>query len=151
MLSKVMETVQAYMNTNKDVLDTREIAELQAQIDFLHYLEKDKLSDENRKLKSRIARLQQLLFKVMNGKQMTKRSNSEDIKVTRREFLDIYGEAEDYVMDDLTGEFREDTPIYGKNVTVHWAGIYCDCSDGAVAYNGIVSGIKGVIEEDGDE
>lgn len=69
----------------------------------------------------------------------------KDKKVTRGEFMDAY-KAAIRLMD-----ICEDSPVYGNDVTVHWNGIYCNCSDGAVAYNNIILGVESVIDEDGDE
>ena len=139
MLRKILNTVDAYLMTNKDVLDPKEIAELDAQKAFLYSLiENDNHLEEWNKAEEKAAKLKRLLFKVM------KEHESGDVKVTRREFLEVYEEA----MDDLASDECE---CYGNNVTVHWHGIYCDCSDGATAWNHIVSNIKSVNEELDDE
>ena len=74
-----------------------------------------------------------------------KEKSVTDVEVTRADFLKIYNLGMETMEDNC-----EDNEIYGNNVTVHWHGIYCDCSDGAVAYNYIIDAVKGVIEEDGD-
>ena len=139
MLRKILNTVDAYLMTNKDVLDSKEIAELDAQKAFLYSLiENDNHLEEWNKVEEKAAKLRRLLFKVM------KEHESGDVKVTRREFLEVYEEA----MDGLGSDECE---LYGNDVTVHWHGIYCNCSDGATAYEYIVSKINEVIKELDDE
>ena len=139
MLRKILNTVDAYLMTNKDVLDPKEIAELDAQKGFLYSLiENANYLEERNKAEEKVVKLRRLLFKVM------KEHESGDVKVTKREFLEVYGEA----MNDLGSDECE---LYGNDVTVHWHGIYCNCGDGASAYNNIVSEIEGVIDEDGDD
>lgn len=74
--------------------------------------------------------------------------------VTREEFLRLYDEAF-REMDRLSNleENKNKTPdefdndIYGKEITVHWNGYYCNCGDGAIAYNNIICGVKNCDEE----
>ena len=89
--------------------------------------------------KSETDKLKKLLFKVMQEK------TNGDVRVTRQEFLDIYNIAMDYPDDGYS--LQEN---YEHNVEVHWHGIYCDCGDGATAWNHIISQIESVIDEDGD-
>ena len=98
----------------------------------------DGLEKENEKLKARVKHLRSLLFAAMKEKQ------SGDTKVKRSEFIDIWHEA-------MEGLGSDECELYGNNVTVHWHGIYCDCSDGAVAHNNIIEGIKGVMSEEDEE
>lgn len=35
----------------------------------------------------------------------------------------------------------EENDIYGHNITVHWHGMYCSCSDGAIPSNYIIPAI----------
>jgi len=137
MLNKIKNTVVAYLQTNKEVLDIQEIAELNAQIHYLELLENDfcEILDREKEKQTKVVR--KTLFKVLSEKR------TEDIEVSRSEFLDIYNLA----MEDLGSDNCE---LYGNDVTVHWHGIYCNCSDGAVACNNIIEGIKGVIEEEGE-
>lgn len=75
-----------------------------------------------------------------------------DMNVSRQEFLDLYKAAMEMIAYyDGSKEKERFNHLYGYPVTVHWNGIYCDCSDGATAWNYIVSNIKNVIEEDGDD
>ena len=63
-----------------------------------------------------------------------------DKQVTMKEFLEIYNKA-------LAEDDYYKSGIYGKDVTIHWNGIYCSVGDGATAYNEIISNIAAVIEE----
>ena len=94
--------------------------------------------EEYNKMEKQIKHLRKLLFTVMP------KSKTEDRKVKCSEFLDVYNQA----FEDLGAEECE---LYGNDVTVHWHGIYCNCGDGASAWNNIISNIPNVIEENGDE
>lgn len=76
-----------------------------------------------------------------------------DQKLTRKEFLELYDAA--MTMNhycDGTEQMERFNHIYGYDVTVHWNGFYCNCSDGATAWNWIISNIEGVDNElDGEE
>lgn len=135
MLNKIKETINAYLQTNKEVLDVKEIAELNAQLAYIESLKNDfyELTDKRIEKETEVAK--RALFKVLSEKK------TEDIKVSRQEFLDIYGLA-------MSGLGSDKCELYGNEVTIHWHGIYCDCSDGAVAYNNIIAGIKNVIKEE---
>ena len=137
MLNKIRETVSAYLQTNRDVLSAKEIAELNAQLAYIESLEHDfyELIDKEIEKQTKVAK--RALFKVLSEQK------TEDIEVSRQEFLDVYGLA----MSDLG---LDECELYGNDVTVHWHGIYCNCSDGAVAYNNIIAGIRDVIEEEGE-
>lgn len=76
-----------------------------------------------------------------------------DRKITRKEFLDLYSAAMTMnLYCDGTEQMERFNHIYGYDVTVHWNGFYCNCSDGATAYNYIIDGIQGVDDElDGEE
>ena len=135
MLNKIKETINAYLQTNKEVLDVKEIAELNAQLAYIESLKNDFYELTDRRIEKETEVAKRALFKVLSEKK------TEDIKVSRQEFLDIY----DLAMSGLGSDKCE---LYGNEVTVHWHGIYCDCSDGAVAYNNIIAGIKNVIKEE---
>lgn len=137
MLNKIKETVNAYLQTNKEVLDVKEIAELNAQLAYIESLKNDFYELTDRRIEKETEIAKRALFKVLSEKK------TEDIKVSRQEFLDIY----DLAMDGLGSDECE---LYENEVTVHWHGIYCNCSDGAVAYNNIITGIKNVIKEEGE-
>lgn len=118
MLNKIIKTVEAYYDINADVLDVKQKADLKAQIEYLKCL-------ENSKIKKR------------------------DEKVTRKEFLKLYNTAMEMICYyDGSDEKERFNHLYGYPVEVHWNGVYCDCSDGATAWNHIVSNIEGVIKEE---
>ena len=137
MLSKIKETVSAYLQTNREVLDVKEIAELNAQLAYIESLDHDLYELTDREIEKQTEIAKRTLFKVLSEKK------TEDIEVSRQEFLDIYNLA----MDGLGSDECE---LYGNDVTVHWHGIYCNCSDGAVAYNNIITGVEKVIMEEGE-
>lgn len=137
MLDKIRKTIDAYLTTNRDVLDIKEIAELNAQLSYIDSLQNDFYEVIDREIEKKTNVAKKALFKVLSEK------STEDIKVSRSEFLDIYNLA----MNDLGADMCE---LYGHNITVHWHGIYCDCSDGAAAWNHIITNIRGIIEEEGE-
>lgn len=116
----------------------------------------DRLEKEKEELtldyERRIELLQSAIMKLYH-----KSPSSEDVRVSKMDFLEIYQKALDTffdIMDNCNGnETPDEIPndIYGYNMTVHWHGIYCDCSDGAVASNNIIPGIEGVLDEDPTE
>ena len=71
----------------------------------------------------------------------------QDVRVSKKDFLDIYKKA----LDDMDEHLDEDNDIYGHDFTVHWHGIYCNCGDGAIAYNYIVDAIEGLYDEEPTE
>ena len=74
--------------------------------------------------------------------QLTKR----DKKLTRKEFVRAFNAAIDYMF------ATDDTDnIYGKDITIHWNGYYCNCSDGATPSNYIIPAILECDEELDDE
>lgn len=88
---------------------------------------------------------------------MKEGATSEDVRVSKADFLAIYNKALNEMFDIMDGCLGDETPddvandIYGHDVTVHWHGIYCNCGDGATACNYIIPGIEGVNEEDPTE
>lgn len=74
----------------------------------------------------------------------------EGVRVTKTDFLAIYQKALDAMWENQ--EKGIDTnDIYGYDFTVHWHGLYCNCSDGAVPSNNLIPGIEGCNDEDPDE
>ena len=66
-----------------------------------------------------------------------------DRKVTRSEFMDEYDKA----LNEMLASDTDDNDIYGKDVTVHWNGIYCSVGDGATAYNTVIAAISDAMDE----
>lgn len=86
-----------------------------------------------------------ILFNLIEKKRST---SFEDIEVSRQDFVDIYSAAVGEMFEKMDeDEDIDDSPIYGKDVTVHWNGIYCNCEDGASVYNYIIPAIEDVMSE----
>lgn len=86
-------------------------------------------------------------------KRMTKEAPSEDVRVSRLDFLALYNEALDEMFDNFAKENSDETlnDIYGHDITVHWHGIFCNCGDGATPSNIIIPAIEEVDNEDPTE
>lgn len=78
-------------------------------------------------------------------------NETEDKKISRKDFVMLH----EYMvkqMDNVADNFtKENNAIYGHEITVHWHGFYCDCSDGAIPANNIIPAIQSVDDEEGDE
>ena len=143
MLNKIINTIDAYLTTNADVLDMKQKAELKAQIAYLKAINDDEYVD----LKKQINTLRKLLFKILSEQN----NGTEDIKLSRKDFLEVYYQANKYVCDcddNYAEDALEETGLYGKDMTVHWNGIYCNCTDGAVIANYLIPAIKDIDEEE---
>lgn len=66
----------------------------------------------------------------------------KDKKLTRKEFITAFNSSIDYMF-----ATNDTSNIYGKEVTVHWNGYYCSCSDGATPSNYIIPAIQDCDEE----
>ena len=86
-------------------------------------------------------------------KRMTKGAPSEDVRVSRIDFLALYNAALEEMFDNFEKDNSDETPndIYGYDITVHWHGIYCNCGDGATPSNIIIPAIEEVDNEDPTE
>ena len=86
-------------------------------------------------------------------KRMTNGASSEDVRVSRIDFLALYNEALEEMFDNFEKDNSDETPndIYGYDITVHWHGIYCNCGDGATPSNIIIPAIEEVDNEDPTE
>ena len=84
---------------------------------------------------------------------MKEGGTSEDVRVSKKDFLTIYNKALNEMFDLMEKPNFDEQPndIYGHDITVHWHGIYCNCGDGAVVCNNLIPGIEGVISEDDSE
>ena len=80
--------------------------------------------------------------------QLTSKENISDVRVSRQDFIKMYNSAIEFMFNNME---TEDNDIYGHNVTVHWHGMYCDCSDGATPLNFIIPAIKDCDNEIGEE
>ena len=86
---------------------------------------------------------------IMKLVRQFKRKPTEDIELTRKEFIKVYNTAvSDMFEKDEQG--IEDNEIYGYDVTVHWHGFYCNCEDGATVTNTVIEGVECCSDELGD-
>ena len=84
----------------------------------------------------------------------TSENVTEDIHVSRKQFIKMHDvEAFELLDEELNKHDYKSTPddyenpIYGYDVTVHWHGMYCNCSDGATPSNHIFPAIEACDEE----
>lgn len=69
--------------------------------------------------------------------QLTDEGNTTDIKVSRSDFIKMH----EMAVNEMFETNSEENDIYGHNITVHWHGMYCSCSDGATPSNHIIPAI----------
>lgn len=88
----------------------------------------------------------------------TSKGKTKDVRVSRQDFLKIYNKALDNmfdIMDEHKGDDKTpddvENDIYGYDVTVHWHGMYCNCSDGATPSNYIMPAIEACDDEMGGD
>lgn len=72
----------------------------------------------------------------------------KDIRVPKLDFLEMYEKAIEDMFEHPENEIND---IYGHSVTIHWHGVYCDCSDGATPSNYIIPALKELCDEDSEE
>ena len=146
MIDKIIHTIKAFgLQNNEGFLAAEEKAEMEAEITYLEKMKDFSYVREIENLKSRIDMLQEALLKITSEKKED--SINKDIRISRKDFVTLW---EKCTENNKDGEFRYEDLVYGKNVTVHWNGFYCDCVDGAVAYNNIITSITSVDDEEGD-
>ena len=106
-------------------------------------------NEEIKTLMRRIELLQTAITELIHNEN----HGSHDVRVSKTDFLDMYQKALDVFFDNMEKPNCDELPndIYGKDFTVHWNGIYCNCSDGAVVSNNLIPGIEGVLDEDPTE
>ena len=95
-------------------------------------------------LESRIKMLQKATMDLLNSKG----KSNKDIRVSKLDFLALYNDALNEMFDQPD---EDENDIYGYDITIHWHGIYCNCGDGATAYNNIIPAIENVYNEDDEE
>lgn len=78
--------------------------------------------------------------------QLTSKITNSDVRVSRKDFVKIHTMTVEDMFDKVDNN-EEDNEIYGYPVTVHWHGIYCDCSDGATPSNLIIPAIEDCDDE----
>ena len=114
-------------------------------------LTENELKEMDKKLiqcEKRIALLQTALLNATKGN-----TTVAGVQVTKTDFLEIYNKAlnEMFSKEDKENFDPHTTDIYGYDFTVHWHGIYCNCSDGALPSNHLIPAIEGLNDEDPDE
>ena len=99
---------------------------------------------ETKELEKRCDMLQDAVLKL-TAQHGTKQG---DIRVAKLDFLQMYDKALEDMFDHPENEKND---IYGHSITIHWHGVYCDCSDGATPSNYIIPALKELCEEDSEE
>lgn len=69
--------------------------------------------------------------------QLTGKGNTTDIKVSRSDFIKMH----EMAVSEMFETNSENNDINGYDITVHWHGMYCSCSDGATPSNYIIPAI----------
>ena len=74
---------------------------------------------------------------------LTGKGNTTDIKVSRSDFIKMH----EMAVNEMFENNSEENDVYGYNITIHWHGMYCSCSDGATPSKYISSAIVNCDEE----
>lgn len=98
---------------------------------------------EIEELKKRLEMLQKAVLRLS-----AKHGDQTDVRVSKLDFLRMYNIALDDMWDRPSDDVND---IYGYDVTIHWHGVYCDCSDGATPSNYIIPALESLCEEDPEE
>lgn len=147
MIDKVIGTLKEYLAAHdRDiiVLSDEQKAEIKAEITFMECMRESSYIEEVKNLKTRIDSLQNAIIDLVSPVPPAEK------RVTRKDFLEIYNKCLSGMFEDQENgiwESEHKKKIYGKDITVHWNGIYCDCYDGATPCNHIIPGIKSLDEE----
>lgn len=91
---------------------------------------------ELEQLKKEVEELRAVVLKATRNKEM----QTEDILVSMRTFYNL-------AMSATSSDDGMEEDIYGHDITVHFHGLYCNCQDGAIAYNEIIEGVKECSDE----
>lgn len=105
------------------------------------------ISDGNKRtaeLETRNKMLRAALIEIIKSSNIDKK----DVRVSKLDFIAIYNDALNEMFDNPD---EDENDIYGYDITIHWHGIYCNCGDGATAYNHIITAIENVYNEDDEE
>ena len=92
--------------------------------------------EELEQMKKEVEELRSIVLKATRNKEM----KTDDVLVSMRTFYNI-------AMNALSTDDGMEEDIYGHDVTVHFHGLYCNCQDGATAYNYIIEGVKECADE----
>lgn len=118
--------------------------------------ELDRMRTEKKNLVEEYERRLELMQEAIK-QLMKKGGTSEDVRVSKADFVAIYNNALNEMFDIMERCEGDETPdditndIYGHDFTVHWHGIYCNCGDGAAPSNYLIPGIEGIYDEDPTE
>ena len=105
------------------------------------------ISDGNKRtveLETRNKMLRAALIEIIKSSNIDKK----DVRVSKLDFIAIYNDA---LNEMFNNPDEDENDIYGYDITIHWHGIYCNCGDGATAYNHIITAIENVYNEDDEE
>jgi hypothetical protein len=136
--NEIAETLLSMIQKHDDIDDMEEIEK--ELVDGIYYV---RTCAENSYNSDYFRVLYSVLAKITENYGMFQ-TRSEEVKVSRQDFVNTYKAAVDEMFENPEDDENE---IYGKNVTVHWNGIYCDCEDGASVYNYIIPAIEDVMSE----
>ena len=75
-------------------------------------------------------------------------SRTADVRISKLDFLQMYDKAVNDMFDRPADDKND---IYGYDITIHWHGVYCNCSDGATPSNYIIPALQELCEEDSEE
>lgn len=142
MIDKIIETIKHYGLQNNDILTEEQKIELKKQIE---YLENIRSIDT---YKTRINLLQNALINKTSSNKTT------DSRVSRSDYIEIYKKCTDRMFEETENQIYKDM-LYNNATTIHWNGIYCDCSSGAQIYDYVIDCIENIDselngEEDGE-
>ena len=91
---------------------------------------------EYEQMRKEIDELRSALLRATRSKE----TKTEDILVSMRTFYNI-------AMSATSSDDGMEDDIYGHDITVHFHGLYCNCQDGAMAFNYIIEGVNECAEE----
>ena len=77
-----------------------------------------------------------------------KGTESTDVRIPKVDFLKMYDKAVNDMFDRPADDKND---IYGYDITIHWHGVYCNCSDGATPSNYIIPALQDLTDEDSEE
>ena len=153
MIDKIIHTIKAFgLQNNEGFLAAEEKAEMEAEITYLEKLKEYMKGDfsyvnEIEDLKDRIDMLQDALIEA------TVPGQHKDQQVTRRYFMEMYNKCVARMFEEDEKGIENgpyDKKIYLNHMYVHWNGMYCDCSSGAIIANEMIPTIKSIDDEEGD-
>lgn len=140
MINKIIDTLNKYI-ANTSTEESK--AEIQAQIKYLECMKNFSYVKEIENLKIRVETLQEVIVN-------RSLSSSSDYRVSRKDFIEIYDKVTEGWNKEIDNNIDNgpcENQIYGKDFTIHWNGIYCDCLDGCHPCNYLIPAIKDIDED----